>query len=197
MILNIDDNVCKIHNTSKEEILVLGAIQYGSQDVYESLIKKGYITAMNESLFELDKKYTITNKGINLLSDVILDSDGGIMEIEDNIKKLANTLRDIYPAGKIAGTSYYYKGNTADIEKKLKSFYKRYGNCYSDEQIIEATRRYIQSFNGNYTYLKLLKYFIWKDEKRDGEIIQSSMLADWIENEGQGNHNNNWNSTLV
>ena len=95
------------------------------------------------------------------------------------------------------GTTYYYKGNLQDIEKKLKSFKKRYGN-YTDEDIIKATENYIKSFNGNYTYLKLLKYFIWKDEKRDGETIATSVLADWIENEGQEDClSNDWTSTLV
>lgn len=197
MILNIDDNVCASYNTSKEEILVLGAIQYGTSDVYKNLISKGYITAANNSMFELDKKFTITNKGANLLSDVLLGSDKDITEIKDSIKELAITLREIYPQGKIAGTCYYYRGNLPDIEKKLKSFFKRYGKEYTNEQIIEATKRYIESFNGNYTYLKLLKYFIWKDEKKDGEIIQSSMLADWIENADQiNNTNNDWTSTL-
>ena len=57
-----------------------------------------------------------------------------------------------------------------------------YGTKYTDEQIINATQKYINSFNGNYTYLKLLKYFIWKDERLKGESVQS-LLADFIENE--------------
>ena len=57
-----------------------------------------------------------------------------------------------------------------------------YGTKYTDEQIINATQKYINSFNGNYAYLKLLKYFIWKDERLKGESVQS-LLADFIENE--------------
>ena len=57
-----------------------------------------------------------------------------------------------------------------------------YGTKYTDEQIINATQKYVNSFNGNYAYLKLLKYFIWKDERLKGESVQS-LLADFIENE--------------
>ena len=196
MKVNIDDNVCKSYNTTKDKIVVLAAIQYGTPEIYEELLKEGYITKINASLFDLDKKYSITNKGINLVSDVILASDNTIEEKKDEVEELAKTLRDIYPKGKMLGTSYYYRGNLPDIVKKLKSFFKRYGTEYTNEQIIEATSNYIKSFNGNYTYLKLLKYFIWKDEHRDGEIIQSSLLADWIENKGQDNNNLYWTSHL-
>lgn len=197
MIVNVDDKVCEANGITKDEAFILAAIQYGTEDMYNHLIKEGYITKINSSCYELNKKYTITNRGINLFSDIVLNSDRNITESSNSISELASKLREIYPTGKMPGTTYYYKGNLQDIEKKLKSFKKRYGN-YTDEDIIKATENYIKSFNGNYTYLKLLKYFIWKDEKRDGETIATSVLADWIENEGQEDClSNDWTSTLV
>lgn len=196
MIVNVDDKVCEANGITKDEAFILAAIQYGTEDMYNHLIKEGYITKINSSCYELNKKYTITNRGINLFSDIVLNSDRNITESSNSISELASRLREIYPTGKMPGTTYYYKGNLQDIEKKLKSFKKRYGN-YTDEDIIKATENYIKSFNGNYTYLKLLKYFIWKDEKRDGETIATSVLADWIENEGQEDClSNDWTSTL-
>lgn len=197
MIVRIDDEVCSSHNVTKEEILVLGAIQYGTSDVYQSLVRQGYITSANGSMLELDKKYTITHKGISLFSDVILESDRPTQSAQDRVANLALKLREMYPEGKMQGTSYYYRGNTPDIKKKLVSFFKRYGDEYTDEQILEATRNYIASFNGNYLYLRLLKYFIWKDENRDGEVVQVSQLAEWIENSNQVNpHNYDWTSSV-
>lgn len=196
MIVNVDDKVCEANGITKDEAFILAAIQYGTEDMYNHLIKEGYITKINSSCYELNKKYTITNRGINLFSDIVLNSDRNITESSNSISELASKLREIYPTGKMPGTTYYYKGNLQDIEKKLKSFKKRYGN-YTDEDIIKATENYIKSFNGNYTYLKLLKYFIWKDEKRDGETIATSVLADWIENEGQEEElTNNWTTLL-
>ena len=197
MKVSVRDDVCRMKGITKEEAFILGAIQYGTKEMYDHLVKEGYITRINGSLFDLDKKYSITSKGINLLSDIILASDTELAEKEDDIKDLALQLREIYPEGKIAGTNYYYRGNTADIIKKLKSFYKRY-DAYSKEDIIDATKRYVASFNGNYTYMRLLKYFIWKDERREGEIIQVSELADWIENKGQVNsRDSNWTSNVI
>lgn len=197
MKISIDDTVCEKHGLTKDHILVLAAIQYGNSEIYDDLIREGYITEANSSMFETTKNYAATNKGIDVVSDVILESDTELEESHDSILDLANTLRSIYPGGKMPGTAYYYRGNTADIVKKLKSFFKRYGNKYSNEEIIAATQKYIESFNGNYVYLKLLKYFIWKDEKKDGETIQSSLLADYMENKDQVNHtNDDWSIEL-
>lgn len=197
MEITIKDKICKKNNIDIAHALVLGAINYGNDTVYQELIRKGYITIYNKSFRELHKQYSITNKGLESLNNIILDSDT-IIEAKINvIQELAKQLRDIYPSGKMPGTSYYYKCNTTDIEKKLKSFYKRYGSTYSNEQIITATKKYVESKNGNYSYLKLLKYFIWKDEIRDGEIISTSMLADYLENEGQEESlTNDWTTEL-
>ena len=71
-----------------------------------------------------------------------------------------------------------------------------YGTKYTDEQIINATQKYVNSFNGNYAYLKLLKYFIWKDERLKGESVQS-LLADFIENESsEDTTNTDWTVEL-
>lgn len=192
----LTDKACKLHGLTMAEGLALLAISTSNDDTYRSLVSKGYITKANGTLQSLNRKYSATETGIALADELIADSEQSIVSQTDRIENLANTLREMYPGGKIPGTSYYYKSNKADIVRKLKSFFRRYGE-YTDDQIIEATQRYIDSFNGNYTYLKLLKYFIWKDETRDGEVIQSSVLADWIENKGQVNPNNtDWTTSL-
>ena len=192
----LTDKACKLHGLTMSEGLALLAISTSNDDTYKSLISKGLITKANGTIQSLNRKYSATEKGIALADELIADSEQSIANQVNRIEDLANTLREMYPNGKIPGTSYYYRGNKADIVRKLKSFFRRYGE-YTNEQIIEATQRYIDSFNGNYIYLKLLKYFIWKDETRDGEVIQSSVLADWIENKGQVNHtNSDWTTNL-
>lgn len=192
----LTDKACKLHGLTMSEGLALLAISTSNDETYKSLVSKGYITKANGTMQSLNRKYSATDLGISLADELIADSEQSIVSQTDRIENLANILRDMYPGGKIPGTSYYYKSNKADIVRKLKSFFRRYGE-YTDEQITEATQRYIDSFNGNYTYLKLLKYFIWKDETRDGEVIQSSVLADWIENKGQVNPTNtDWTTSL-
>ena len=75
-----------------------------------------------------------------------------------------------------------------------------FGDAYTDDQIIAAARKYVASFNGDYKYMRLLKYFIWKnDAKRTEEglsVEQVSDLATFIENADQEDLRNDWTSTL-
>lgn len=192
----LTDVACKKHGLLLSEGMALLAISTTTDDTYKSLVDKGLITKANGTMQSLNRKYSATEKGIVLADELIADSEKNIADKEDSIKELADKLRSIYPEGKMEGTSYYYRCNRADIIRKLKSFFRRYGE-YTSEQIIEATQRYINSFNGNYTYLRLLKYFIWKDENKDGETLQVSQLADWIENKNETNATNtDWTTTL-
>lgn len=192
----LTDVACKKHDLLLSEGIALLAISTTTDDTYKSLVDKGLITKANGTMQSLNRKYNATEKGIILADELIADSEESIVVKEDSIKELADKLRSIYPEGKMAGTSYYYRCNKADIVRKLKSFFRRYGE-YTTEQIIEATQRYVNSFNGNYTYLRLLKYFIWKDENKDGETLQVSQLADWIENKNEVNTtNSDWTTTL-
>ena len=192
----LTDVACKKHGLLLSEGMALLAISTTTDDTYKSLVDKGLITKANGTMQSLNRKYNATEKGITLADELIADSEENIVVKEDSIKELADKLRSIYPEGKMAGTSYYYRCNRADIVRKLKSFFRRYGE-YTPEQIIEATQRYVDSFNGNYTYLRLLKYFIWKDENKDGEVLSISQLADWIENKNEANATNpDWTTTL-
>lgn len=177
--------------------LALIAIGTASEKDFEELVKNGYITYYNSTLRSLNQKFTITHKGADMIHSLLDDSNEEIVSREEAIERLAGKLKEIYPKGKMIGTSYYYRSNKTDVVRKLKSFFNRYGQ-YTDEQVIEATEQYVKSFNGNYTYLKLLKYFIWKEEIKDGEVLVTSQLADWIENGNQTNTvNNDWTATLV
>lgn len=192
----LTDKACKKHGLLLSEGLALLAISTTTDETYRSLVSKGLITKANGTMQALNRKYSATDAGIVLADELLADSEEDIVVKEDEIKELAEKLREIYPEGKMPGTSYYYRCNRADIVRKLKSFFRRYGD-YTPEQIMEATQRYVASFNGNYTYLRLLKYFIWKDENKDGETLQVSQLADWIENKGQVNNTNaDWTTNL-
>jgi hypothetical protein len=102
--------------------------------------------------------------------------------------ELAPKLIEIFPSGKKPGTNLYWKGSKMEIVTKLKKFLNMFGEEYSNEDIIDATQRYVQSFNGSYGYMRVLKYFIWKNILRVGEesnsIEEVSDLATWLENKG-------------
>lgn len=162
----------------------------------KALIQKGFITAERNDLFQ-QVGWRLTNKGTEVLDSVIMDSDKE-QEPQDRLIQLATRLKEIFPKGKKDGTNYYWADGVALIVRRLKLFFKKYGNKFTDEQIIQATEKYVQGFNGNYQYMRLLKYFIFKEKVGvNGEVEGDSELISYIENAGQEeNLRNDWTSSL-
>lgn len=193
MKLVIDSEVCEKNNISLEEFLVLylNSKDVKYRELLNSVIDKNLA---GRNLFDEDSVIlgTATKK---LLSTMVSDSCQVVKDNSKRIETLAETLRALYIPGKKEGTQDYFKGSSRDITDKLKKFFIEYGN-FTDEQIIEATKKYIASFNGDYRYAQLLKYFISK--KVDGE--KGSRLLSYIENAGQDDlgieNNNDWTTTL-
>lgn len=127
---------------------------------------------------------------------------------EDRFVKLAEKLREIFPAGKKPGYAYTWRDSVSCITDRLKKFFVKYDPDYqyTDEQIIAATKKYVDSFNGNYKYMQLLKYFIWKNKVTGGELIQGrlvgeterqSQLAAYLEDtEATNTTNDDWGVSL-
>ena len=196
MKIEVNDEICKKYNLSIEEALVLIGLKYSSQEVFQKLNKERFLLDLGSSIFNEETKYKLSRKANEVLSCILAESTDVVAKRTTNIEELADKLREIYPNGKIFNTNYYYRCNRQDIINKLKTFFKMYGTKYTDEQIINATQKYVNSFNGNYAYLKLLKYFIWKDERLKGESVQS-LLADFIENESsEDTTNTDWTVEL-
>jgi hypothetical protein len=112
---------------------------------------------------------------------------------ESQLSVLAKKMRDCFPEGKMPGTAYYYKCNNREVMLKMKKFFELYG-YYDDDEIIDATKRFVASFNGNYRYLPLIKYFISKNKTLTNEegkhyISEVSELASYLENT-ENNENN-------
>lgn len=196
MKIEVSDKICEKYNLSIEETLVLIGLKYSSQEVFQKLNKERFLLDLGSSIFNEETKYKLSRKANEALSCILAESTDIVAKRTTNIEELADKLREMYPNGKIFNTNYYYRCNRQDIINKLKTFFKMYGTKYTDEQIINATQKYINSFNGNYAYLKLLKYFIWKDERLKGESVQS-LLADFIENESsEDTTNTDWTVEL-
>ena len=161
-----------------------------------ALIQKGLITAERNDLFQ-QVGWRLTNKGTEVLDSVIMDSDKE-QEPQDRLIQLATKLKEIFPKGKKDGTNYYWADGVALIVRRLKLFFKKYGNKFTDEQIIQAAEKYVKGFNGNYQYMRLLKYFIFKEKVgANGEVEGDSELISYIENAGQEEDlRNDWATTL-
>lgn len=181
-----------------DEILLLLSIhnKINLEKAEEALIHKGFITSEKDASYR-HIGWRLTKKGIETLDNVIMDSDKQ-QEPQDRLIVLATNLKEVFPKGKKEGTNYYWTEGVALIVRRLKLFFKKYGNKFTDEQIIQAAEKYVQGFNGNYHYMRLLKYFIFKEKVgANGEIEGDSELISYIENAGQEDSlNSDWTSTL-
>ena len=103
-------------------------------------------------------------------------------------------MRDLYPSGKKPGTNYSWKDSGIVIAQKLKTLVAKFRCSFTEEEALEATKRYIESFNGNYKYMSILMYFIYKNKNSEKEF--DSQLLSYIENEAQSDDDYDWTAEL-
>ena len=153
--------------------------------VKQSLVEKGLA---DFSVF--DDELVISSTTKDLITSITIDSDVKVLSKDKEFRELADKLKELFPKGKKAGTTYMWRDSTAVIARKLKTLVVKYDYQFTEEQAIKATKAYVESFNGDYTYMQLLKYFILKSLP-DGEI--KSDFMSYIENEGQEDElSDNW-----
>ena len=197
MKITIDEDVCKKNGMRWPEVLIAMIIRSGegiSLLIQEMLIEQKIIKD------EIENEYLVTQRWTDIVDTILLDSEDA-KQPESRLDALIPKLQGIFPEGKKEGTSQYWRGNRREIGIRLKKFFKLYGNTYTDEQILGAATNYVQGFNGRYSYMRVLKYFIWKDDRRpmeDGEIkvIEVSDLANYIENANSDNLKDDWTSQI-
>ena len=185
--VSINKDVLEKNNLSMDEFLVL-LLTYNKaniQEVKQSLVEKGLA---DFSVF--DDTLVISSTTKDLITSITIDSDVKVISKDREFKELADKLKELFPKGKKAGTTYMWRDSTAVIARKLKTLVVKYDYQFTEEQAIKATKAYVESFNGDYTYMQLLKYFILKSLP-DGEI--KSDFMSYIENEGQEDElSDNW-----
>ena len=194
----INEDICKKKGMDLPSLLAVLLVKTGVNipELFNDLVNRKVLV---KDMFS--EGFLVTQRWDSVCVDILLSADKDVPS-DERLLPLAEALMAIFPKGKKDGTTIYWKGNKKDNKERLQKFFKLYGNKYSDEQILQAARKYVESFNGQYTYMRALKYFIWKDEKKiDSEgnryIEEVSDLASYIENAGQEeNLRNDWTSTL-
>ena len=190
MKLTLDEKMCLKHKLAFEEVLL--ALCFRSiKDIQKTVGNM----VNREILVVKGGQHLVTQRWSDVLDEIIADSS--VEQDEERLKELAKKMREAYPEGRMIDrrtnqpTSYYFRCNTSEVVKKLKTFFSRYGD-YSDEDILDAEKRYVASYRGNYQQagFRQLKYFIWKDNPRqgpDGSYVESiSPLLDFLENKESG-----------
>lgn len=192
MKITIDEKICLKHKMTLNEVLIALAVRTERlEDNLENMVKR-------EILVEDNSYYQVTQHWSDVLDEILCDSSGSIKKTDEELLELAKKMREVYPEGKMrdrfgAITPYYYRCNNSEVSKALKRFFTEKGN-YTDEEIIDATRRYVADFQGQYWQkgMRLLKYFIIKNPIKQGEdgrgyVEQVSDLETYLNNkEEQG-----------
>jgi hypothetical protein len=203
MKITIDEKKCLKHKLTLTECLLALAVRtcQNADEILANMLNR-------EILVKKDGKYLITQHWSDVVDEIISDSSGSIDKSDEEFLELAKQMRDLYPRGKMKNrfgqlTPYYYRCNNSEVIKKLKKFFFLFGN-YSDEDILDATKRYVASFRGNYTNMRLIKYFILKDDVKPGEdgnhVEQISDLATFLENkesEEEVGTNEDWTTKMI
>lgn len=188
MKLVIDEGVCLKHKMTLSEVLIALAIRNTDASVeIPNMINR-------EILVEDAREdwYLVTQHWSDVLDEILCDSSGSNGRSDKELEELAIKVKDCFPQGKMKDrfgrdTPYYYRCNKSEVAKALKRFFTQYGNDYSDEDIVDATKRYVASFKGNYAGMRLAKYFIMKNPIKQGEdgngyVEQVSDLLTFLEN---------------
>ena len=204
MKITIDEKVCTKHKLTLEEALMALCIRQIKDvvQVHDNLINR-------EVFVYKDGNTYITQHWSDVLDEIISDSSGNVEKFDEELLKLAKQMRELYPQGKMKDrygrmTPYYYRCNNSEVVKKLKKFFTIFGNK-SNEDILDATKRYVASFQGNYTGMRLIKYFILKDDVKPsedgtGHVEQISDLATFLENKESDEdevNNDDWTTKLI
>lgn len=192
-----------------EELYVLKLIKDDALDkTIEGLRKKEWLYKPTNMI-----GYILPDEVIKMLenweANLPPESQIPMPEDTDEVKKdkafyfaLAGKLQEIFPKGKKPETSYLWRCTKAEVAIKLKTLVVKYGYSFTEEQALEAARRYVESFKatGNYKNMRLLKYFILKTRPDAGGNLEvSSEFMSLIENADSidsGDTSNDWLNEL-
>ena len=177
MKITLDEKTCLKNKLTLQEALIATAVSMGNyKSVFDNMINRHVLGIMGQSL---DSKWKDTIKNL-------------INSEDERFEALATKVQECFPKQKMMyanGTAspFYFRCNKTEIKNKLKKFLTVYGDV-TDEDIIDATKRYVASYAPKgYRGMRLAKYFIMKDDRKlmaDEEIHveEISDLATFLEN---------------
>lgn len=138
--------------------------------------KYRYVQLLPETMTTM--KLRVTPDAEDVLSCLRYDEPKKTRDFTD----LAQKMMDMFPVGKKPGTSYLWRGNLPMITQRLKQLWEKSGTDFTDEEALSATEAYINSYGKDVSYMRILKYFIFKNSVGGyGNELDSDLLS-WIDN---------------
>ena len=199
MKLYLSVKECDKANIPIDSALYVASIYLGkliTESTFQDVCSRGLIEFDGFDLKREPINARLTPNGINLVEELFLNSEFITDNEEDRYDKLAKKMQEVFPSGKKQGTNLMWRDSKAIISKRLKAIVKKYNVEFTDEEAIEATQKYVNSFNSNYQYMQVLKYFISKKDLTTGE--ENSQFLSYLENAGSEKQlREDWMSNMV
>lgn len=180
----IDTDVCKKEDISVGAALYLVSLYSNSpidQSTMKELWNKGYVLVTDMLPDGTIKKLSPNKSGLAFVDSILEDSSNKKVD-DSRYLTLASKLIELYPKGKKPGTNYMWRDSQTIIAKRLKNLFVKNNVKATDEQVVSATERYVNSYKNDNRYMQLLKYFISKKTLIDGNIEENSQLLSYLEN---------------
>lgn len=190
MKITLDEKQCLKNKLTLQEALIALAVRAGkAKDAVNNLTSR-------EVIVKHEGEYFITQHWNDIIEVILCDSANSGADLSDErLLNLAVKIQECFPKQKMLNnwgqeTPFYFRCNKTEIKNKLKKFLTIYGEV-SDEDILDATKRYVASFaSKGYRGMRLAKYFIIKDDRKMGadeevHVEQLSDLATFLENKGE------------
>ena len=188
MKITIDCNLASGAGITLEELSVLFYYLMSGTGILNNVICN---TLWEKNfLIKVEDGYIINNNKLSEIESWI-DTDHTKVSTDVKYERLAEKMRELYPKGLKPGTTYYWRDSTPIIAKKLKTVVEKFNTQFTEEQALDATRRYVESFNGDYRFMQLLKYFILKTDRATGDI-RSDFLSLLQNPDAEDSLNDNW-----
>jgi len=148
----------------------------------QNLLRRGYIKEIEEDKFEIT---AATEDILDRLSSMNITYCTSILKKpEEEVEKWIDDFRGIFHGLKLGAM-----GGKASCVKKMRNFFRKNPDI-TKEDVIKATKAYIDSLGGDYRYLQQADYFILKND--------NSKLEAWIEEiKKNPNPTGDWTTSLV
>ena len=168
----INEDLCTQKGMKVEELLLVILLKnkVNLKETIDEMLRKEILV---KDLFSGDDSYMITQRWNTVAEDILLSADTTIPTVQE-LEVLAVEMAHLFPQGLKQGTNIYWRGNKKDNVQKLQKFFKMYGQ-YTPREVLEATKKYIEKNQNNLTTMRVLKYFILKDNESDLATILENM----------------------